>query len=120
MREQSFMKSLFLGVIEEGLIFPWPAPDAQEVDVVRGLLDGVRRFFDREVDSAAMDREQRIPDAVMRGLRELGLFGLAVPRSHGGAGMTTTGYARVIQEVAGLDASVAMTLGAHQSLGTQG
>src|ERR1700730_12119054 len=98
MREQSFMKSLFFGVIDEGLIFPWPEPNAQELDTVRTLLDSVRRFFDREVDSARIDREQSIADEVMRGLKELGLFGMLVPESHGGGGLTNTGYARVIQE----------------------
>jgi acyl-CoA dehydrogenase family protein 9 len=120
MREQSFMKSLFFGVIDEGLIFPWPEPNAQELDTVRTLLDSVRRYFDREVDSAAIDREQRIPDEVLRGLRDLGLFGMLVPRSHGGAGLSNTGYARVVQEVAGLDSSIAVTLGAHQSIGMKG
>jgi acyl-CoA dehydrogenase family protein 9 len=120
MREQSFMKSLFFGVIEEGLIFPWPDPNAQELDTVRTLLDSVRRFFDRNVDSARIDHEQAIPDGVMRGLKELGLFGMLVPQSHGGAGLSNTGYARVVQEVAGLDASIAVTLGAHQSIGMKG
>lgn len=119
-REQSFMKSLFFGVIDEGLIFPWPAPNAQEVDTVRTLLGSVRRFFDRDVDSVKIDREQTIPADVLRGLKELGLFGMLVPQSHGGAGLTSTGYARVVQEVAGLDASIAVTLGAHQSIGMKG
>ena len=42
MRERSFMKSLFFGVIDDSLIFPWPEPPAQEVDTVRALLDGIR------------------------------------------------------------------------------
>jgi acyl-CoA dehydrogenase family protein 9 len=120
LREQSFMKSLFLGVIEEGLIFPWPEPNAQERDTVRALLETVRRFFEREVDSAKIDREQRIGDDVLRGLKELGLLGMLVPQSHGGAGLTNTGYARVVQEVAGWDPSIAVTLGAHQSIGLKG
>ncbi|MDP9002689.1 MAG: acyl-CoA dehydrogenase family protein, partial [Myxococcota bacterium] len=120
MREQSFMKSLFFGVIDEGLIFPWPEPNAQELDTVRALLDSVRRFFDREVDSAKIDHEQHIPGEVMRGLKDLGLFGMLVPQSHGGGGLTSTGYARVMQEVAGLDSSIAVTLGAHQSIGMKG
>jgi len=119
MREQSFMKSLFFGVIDEGLIFPWPEPGAQEVDALHALIDGVRRYFHLWVDSPQIDREQRIPDEVLRGLKELGLFGMLVPQSHGGGGLTNTGYARVIQEVASLDSSIAVTLAAHQSLGTK-
>lgn len=120
MRERSFMKSLFFGLIDEGLIFPWPQPNAQEVDTVRTLLESVRRFFDRCVDSAKIDREQHIGEDVLLGMKELGLFGMLVPQSHGGAGLTNTGYARVVQEVAGFDASLAVTLGAHQSIGMKG
>ena len=54
MREQSFMKSLFFGVIDESFIFPWPEPNAQEVDSLRTLIDGVRRYFHLWVDSAAI------------------------------------------------------------------
>jgi acyl-CoA dehydrogenase family protein 9 len=117
MREQSFMKSLFFGIIDESLIFPWPEPPAQEVDSLRALLDGVRRYFHLWVDSAAIDREQRIPDEVLKGVKELGLFGMIVPQAHGGAGLTQTGYARVLQELGALDSSVAVTVAAHQSIG---
>jgi acyl-CoA dehydrogenase family protein 9 len=120
MHEQSFIKSLFFGVIDDSLIFPWPEPPAQEVDTVRTLLDGVRRFFHLRVDSATIDRDQRIPDEVLAGLKELGLFGMIVPQSHGGAGLTQTGYARVLQELGSLDSSVAVTIAAHQSIGLKG
>jgi len=120
MREQTFMKSLFFGIIEEDTIFPWPEPNAQEVDTLHTMLDEVRRFFDRSVDSAKIDRDQSIPDEVLRGLKDMGLFGMLVPQSHGGAGLSATGYARVMQEVAALDSSIAVTLGAHQSIGMKG
>ncbi len=120
MREQSFMKSLFFGVIDDSLIFPWPEPPAQEVDTVRTLLDGVRRFFQARVDSAAIDREQRVPDDVLQGLKDLGLFGMLVPQAHGGAGLTQTGYARVLQELGSLDSSITVTVAAHQSIGMKG
>jgi acyl-CoA dehydrogenase family member 9 len=120
MREQSFMKSLFFGVIDESLIFPWPEPQAQEVDSLRSLLDGIRRYFHLWVDSASIDREQRIPAEVLKGLKELGLFGMIVPQSQGGAGLSQTGYARVLQELGALDSSVAVTVTAHQSIGMKG
>jgi acyl-CoA dehydrogenase family protein 9 len=120
MRERSFMKSLFFGVIDESLIFPWPQPSAQEADTLHALLDGVRRFFQSHVDSAKIDRASSIPDDVTNGLKELGLYGMLVPQSHGGAGLSTTAYARVVQEVGGLDTSIAVTLGAHQSIGLKG
>jgi acyl-CoA dehydrogenase family member 9 len=120
MREQSFMKSLFFGVIDEGLVFPWPEPEAAEVDRLHALLVVLRRFFELRVDSTEIDRQQRIPDDVLSGLRELGAFGLALPESCGGMGLTNTGYARAVQEMTGLDSSVALTLRAHQSIGARG
>jgi len=117
MREQSFMKSLFFGVIDESLIYPWPQPSHAEVDAIHSLLESVRRYFQLRVDSATIDRDQRIPDEVLAGLKDLGLFGMTAPREHGGAGFSATAYARVMQELGGLDSSVCVTLGAHQSIG---
>jgi acyl-CoA dehydrogenase family protein 9 len=120
MVEQSFMRSLFFGAIEEGLVFPWPSPTSGEVDALHGVIDGTRRFLDEKVDSSAIDRQGRIPDEVIHGLRKLGAFGWLVPQSYGGTGLSHTGYARVIEEVASRDSSLAVTLGAHQSLGLSG
>ncbi len=113
-REQSFMKSLFFGVIDDGLVFPWPDADPLEVDRLHELLAEVRRFCHLWVDSAAIDRDQRIPDGVLAGLKERGLFGLGVPAKHGGAGLSATACARVLQELHGIDASLGVTLAAHQ------
>src|SRR5580698_1790042 len=120
MREQSLMKSLFFGAIDESLVFPWPEPQGPEVDRVHAILDGVRRFFELRVDSAEIDRQQQIPGDVLVGLRELGLFGLTIPQSYGGQGLSNSGYARAAQEMTGLDSSVALTLRAHQSIGSKG
>ena len=124
MREPSFMKSLFFGSIEEGLAFPWPEAVSEaervEVDRLHVLLDAVRRFFELRVDSREIDRQQQIPGEVIASLRELGWFGMAIPQTYGGLGLTNTGYARVVQEMTGLDPSVALTLGAHQSIGSRG
>jgi acyl-CoA dehydrogenase family protein 9 len=120
MQERSFVRGLFSGIIDDALIFPWPQPLEAEVDALRKTLDEVRRFCEGHVDAAAIDREQRIPEAVLDEMRRRGLFGLLVPREYGGAGLTTTGYTRVIQEVAATDASLALTLDAHQALGLRG
>ncbi len=56
----------------------------------------------------------------MDGLKSLGLFGLQIPTDHDGIGLSASAYARVMQEVGGLDASIAVMLGAHQSIGLKG
>jgi acyl-CoA dehydrogenase family protein 9 len=119
MRDQPFMKSLFSGVIDEAAVFPWPETATAEADGVNAFLDKVRRFFELRIDSAEIDRQGAIPCEALQGLKELGCFGLLVPKSHGGLGLTSTGYARALQEMTGLDASIGLTIGAHLSLGAQ-
>jgi acyl-CoA dehydrogenase family protein 9 len=118
--EESFAKSLYFGEVAESLVFPWPEHDPNEGDAVHALTDGIRRFCAKHVDSAEIDRNEAIPEDVIRGLSDLGLFGLLVPREHGGSGVSQTAYARIVQELAGIDGSLAVTLGAHLSLGTMG
>ena len=120
MHEESFMKSLFHGVIAEGLVFPYPEPTAADADTLNMTLESVRKFCAANVDAAKIDREHQIPESVIAGLKELGLFGMLIPEEYGGIGLTTTGYARVMQEVGGLDSSLAVMLGAHQSIGLKG
>jgi acyl-CoA dehydrogenase family protein 9 len=115
--EQSFTKALFHGVIAEDMIFPYPEMTAEDRQTTSMILDSVRRFFAANVDSAKIDREHQIPPAVLEGLKGLGLFGLQIPTEHGGSGLGASAYARVMQEIGGLDSSIAVTLGAHQSIG---
>ena len=116
----AFMKSLFHGVIAEGMIFPYPTAAAAEVDNLHIFLESVRKYFAANVDAAKIDRDHEVPASVLAGLKELGLFGMLVPTEYGGVGLSNTGYARVMQEVGGLDSSIAVTLGAHQSIGMKG
>ncbi|MFT3773541.1 MAG: acyl-CoA dehydrogenase family protein [Minicystis sp.] len=118
--EQSFTKALFHGVIAEDMIFPFPEPPADDRENTSMILDSVRRFFTANVDSAKVDREHEIPAAVLEGLKSLGLFGLQIPTEYDGIGLSAAAYARVMQEVGGLDPAVAVTLGAHQSIGLKG
>ena len=111
--EQSFMKSVFYGVIPEELIFPYPEAGKEERENTSMILDSVRRYFAANVDAAKIDREHAIPPEVMDGLKALGLFGLQIPTDHDGIGLSATAYARVMQEVGGLDGSIAVTLGAQ-------
>jgi acyl-CoA dehydrogenase family protein 9 len=117
MADESFMKSLFGGVVAESVIFPYPEPTRGEADEVHAVLESFRRFAAKSVDSAQVDRDAAIAPATLDGLKELGLFGLNIPKANGGAGFGMTAYARALQEVAASDATLAMTLSAHSSLG---
>ncbi|WP_437936461.1 acyl-CoA dehydrogenase family protein [Sorangium sp. So ce341] len=115
--EQSFMKALFHGIIAEDIIFPYPEMHAEDRETTSMILDSVRRFFGSSVDSAKIDREHAIDPVLLAEMKKLGLMGLQIPADHGGVNLSNMAYARVMQEVGGLDASIAVTLGAHQSIG---
>ena len=115
-----FAKSLFFGLINEDLLFPFPRGAAASTAALRLFLDSVRRFGQSHVDSRRIDADARIPREVMQGLRGLGLFGVVAPEEYGGSGLSTASFCRVIQELATIDASVALTVGAHQTVGMRG
>ncbi len=117
MAEQSFMKAMFHGVISEELVFPFPEMESHEAENVGIIVDSVRRFMHDKVDSAAIDRNGQIPDEVLGEAKALGLFGLQIPTEHEGIGLSAMAYSRVIQAVAAFDASLAVTLAAHQAIG---
>jgi acyl-CoA dehydrogenase family member 9 len=120
MVEDSFMKALFLGVVAEDMVFPFPHMSEAERSQIHALVDVVGRFLRVEVDAAAIDESNDIPAPVFAGMRELGLFGLAIPAEYGGMGLSMRGYTRVIQEVASHSAALAHVLLAHESTGIRG
>jgi acyl-CoA dehydrogenase family member 9 len=115
----SFTKSLFLGEIHEELVFPWPQPDPAEQDKVRGLIASAREVGSR-LDPARIEADGWVGDGVIRELGERGLLGLYVPERYGGQGLSQTGYARVFETLAQIDATLSIVLGVHQSIGYKG
>jgi acyl-CoA dehydrogenase family protein 9 len=116
----SFAKSLFLGEIHEELVFPWPDPDREEQDRIRELNARIRDYCADHYDPRQVEEERWIPDQVFRDLGEIGALGLYVPKEYGGQGLSQTGYARVFETVGQIDATLAIVLGVHQSIGFKG
>jgi acyl-CoA dehydrogenase family protein 9 len=115
--EASFLKSIFFGQIREDVIFPYPKPNAEVSENVNMILDSLDRFGKDVVKSAEWDEKGAMPREIVSTMAEMGLTGLAVPEEFGGLGLPQSGYARVFQQIAALDGSLAVTLGAHQSIG---
>ncbi|MGZ6124942.1 MAG: acyl-CoA dehydrogenase family protein [Myxococcales bacterium] len=115
----SFGKSLFFGEILEDQLFPYPDVPRDQAELVGPICDTIDRYM-AGIDARKMDHEGDLPAELLQSLKEMGLFGLLVPEEHGGLGLSNTGYARVMQQVASWDASIAVTLGAHASIGFKG
>jgi short-chain 2-methylacyl-CoA dehydrogenase len=83
--------------------------------------DAVRDFAEGEVAPVAeeLDRTKAFPYDIVRRLGELGWMGIPFPEQVGGAGGDTLAYAIAVEELTRVDSSVAITLCAHTSLGTQ-
>ncbi|MFN8216027.1 MAG: acyl-CoA dehydrogenase family protein [Solirubrobacterales bacterium] len=87
----------------------------------RLIQNTVRDFAQQEVAPVAeeLDREKRFPYEIVAKLGELGLMGIPFPEEYGGGGGDSLAYAIAVEELTRVDSSVAITLCAHTSLGTQ-
>src|SRR3954470_16596322 len=116
----SFAKSLFLGEIHDELVFPWPVTGAEEQDKIRALNSRIRDYCSENYDPRKAEEDRWIPDQVLRDLGEIGALGLYVDEAYEGQGLSQTGYARVFETVGQIDATPAIVLGVHQSIGFKG
>jgi alkylation response protein AidB-like acyl-CoA dehydrogenase len=87
----------------------------------RLLQETVRDFARQEIAPVAeeLDREKRFPYGIVARMGELGWMGIPFPEEVGGAGGDSLGYALAVEELTRVDSSVAITMCAHTSLGTQ-
>jgi alkylation response protein AidB-like acyl-CoA dehydrogenase len=92
--------------------------DFSLTDDQRMIRDNVRRFMDAEVrpNVRRYDREEKFPGAEIRRLGELGCCGMLIPEKWGGAGLDTISYVLMLEEVARVDASMAVALSVTNSV----
>src|SRR2546428_13954252 len=93
----SFVRDLFLGTLRMNLIHPYPEQDPEEIRRAQPFLEKLERLLRETVDSDRIDRESEIPDAVIQELRELGAFGIKIPREYRGPGLSHPPYLKAIQ-----------------------
>jgi alkylation response protein AidB-like acyl-CoA dehydrogenase len=79
------------------------------------ILDTVRGFVDKEILPYATDLEHKdeFPDAIVDGMKEMGLFGLMIPEEYGGLGESLLTYALVVEQVARGWMSVSGVINTH-------
>ena len=84
------------------------------------IRDMVRNFANNQVMPIArsLDEKEQFPSELVQKMGDLGLMGMMVPEKYGGSGLDMIAFATAIIELARADASVAITMAAHNSLGT--
>jgi len=116
-REQSFTKALFHGVIAEDLVSPFPSIAGEERDAIALLATELESLAASGIDSATIDAEGRIPDSVRAELARRGVYGLTIPKTHGGLGLSCSAAARVLEKLGSLDAAIAVSVTSHNCMG---
>jgi acyl-CoA dehydrogenase len=86
------------------------------------LRDTLRKFVQRELEpiSERVEEEDRIPDAVMARMAELGLFGLAIPEAYGGQGLSALAQCVANEELSRTNACFRTRIGTNNGIGSQG
>lgn len=84
------------------------------------IRDTIRDFAEKNIRPVIMeyDESQKFPMEIMHQLGELGFMGILVPEEYGGAGLGYIEYALIIEELAKVDPSVALSVAAHNGLCT--
>lgn len=113
----SFAKELFLGRFRLDLIHPHPLPAEEDVRRGEAFLARLREFCETSVDGARIEREAKIPDETVRGLKELGALGMKIDPKYGGLGLTQVYYNKALALVGSVSPAIGALLSAHQSIG---
>jgi alkylation response protein AidB-like acyl-CoA dehydrogenase len=113
----SFGKQLFLGDFRLDLIHPHPEGTQEMRRTGEDFLGRVREFCETKIDARTIERESRIPDEVVKGLKQLGAFGMKIPAEYGGLGLSQLYYNRALMLFGSAHPSVGAMLSAHQSIG---
>ena len=113
---ESFVRELFLGRFPLELIHPYPEEDPEEQRRAAPFIEKLTEFLLR-VDSDMIDRTGEIPEEYVQELREMGAFGIKIPKEYGGLGLSYSSYVKAMALVTSKDGSLTALLSAHQSIG---
>jgi len=89
---------------------------------LRIMQDTIRRFVKQDLEpiSQKVEEEDQIPEEVVQQMRELGLFGLAIPEEYGGLGIGTVGECLVYEELSKTNAAFRSRIGTSNGIGSMG
>jgi alkylation response protein AidB-like acyl-CoA dehydrogenase len=113
---KSFMAGVFVGRPDFTLLLP-PPESPGEVATGEAYCRQIEAFLKSQVDPDEIERTAKIPPHVLKGLFELGAFGMKIPREYGGLGFSYKNYGRVLTMIASWSNILALTVAVPQSIG---
>ncbi|MEU7051824.1 acyl-CoA dehydrogenase family protein [Streptomyces eurythermus] len=112
-----FATGLFLGRPDTDLLTGPAGGPRRPVPAEERFLARLREFCEKEVDSAAIERADRVPDEVVEGLKDIGALAIRLPRRYGGLGLSTHCYLRALMLTSTTHPALSELLAAHQAIG---
>ncbi|MGE5760676.1 MAG: acyl-CoA dehydrogenase family protein, partial [Gemmatimonadota bacterium] len=116
-RLPSFGRELFFGRLRLDLIYPLPTPPPGMAEKGERFLDALQTFLQNKVDPLQIERDGKIAEDVIGGLKELGALGIKIPEEYGGLGLSQVYYNKALALCGTWHAAVATLLSVHQSVG---
>ncbi|GHE57256.1 acyl-CoA dehydrogenase family protein [Streptomyces capitiformicae] len=117
LRRPGYAAGLFLGQVNTDLL-ALPEGDPRRLDPAEErFLSRLREFCEKEVDSAGIERADRIPDHVIEGLKDIGAMSIKVPRQYGGLGLSSRCYHRALMLTSTTHPALSELLAGHQAIG---
>ncbi len=113
----SFVRELFLGRIDGRWLFPFPTAKSEEIKEGKDFVAQLRALLANQVDPEEIDRTGVIPDRVIQSLKNLGAFGVRIPKEYGGLGLNHTAYVDAFIALGSHCSNLATILSVHQSVG---
>lgn len=117
MKFESFLENLYLGNMDsERFTYTESHPDDP---VVKKVVTQFKEIS-KEYPPAELEKLGRVPDTLLDRLREIGFFGLLIPKEYGGLGMNMFQYVSTIEQLIGHDMGLGLIAMAHLSIGVKG
>jgi alkylation response protein AidB-like acyl-CoA dehydrogenase len=112
-----FAQQLFMGQFRPDLMTPFPSQSRDDRETGDVFVKKVSAFLREHLDPEEVDATRTIPQEVIDGLVELGVFAMKVPAAYGGLEFSQVNYNRVMMAIASYCGSTAVLISAHQSIG---
>jgi hypothetical protein len=113
----SFVAELFRGDFRWDLVSPFPVQDPEDRKIGDAYIEKLREVLEKHVDPEAVDRNDEVPKAALDALKEIGCFGLKIPKEYGGLGFSQINYNRVLGYMSTYCASTSVYVSSHLSIG---